>query len=149
MDTPGLGDTEGIEKDDANVENILQTISQTPELNSIIFMMNGSDARFTIRVDYVVQKMKGFLPNVLKDNLLLLLSNVSTQPNLDFQCLGFENLPKERVFYIDNSIFSADLQNISKQELESHNRNYQKTKDQLKLMLDCASNMRVARTKTF
>jgi predicted GTPase len=27
MDTPGLGDTEGIEKDDANVENILQTIS--------------------------------------------------------------------------------------------------------------------------
>lgn len=78
MDTPGLGDTRGIEQDDKNVDNILKTISDTPELNGIVLMMNGTDGRISERVQYVMQRIKGMLPNVIKDNLMILLSNVST-----------------------------------------------------------------------
>jgi hypothetical protein len=78
MDTPGLGDTNGHKQDDDNVDNILKTVSNTPDLNSIVIMMNGTDPRITNRVQYVIQKIKGILPNVVKDNLVILMSNVST-----------------------------------------------------------------------
>ena len=42
MDTPGLGDVKGYQQDDDNIINILDTVSNTPELNCIILMMNGS-----------------------------------------------------------------------------------------------------------
>jgi hypothetical protein len=54
MDTPGLGDTRGIDQDDKNIDNILQTITMTPELNAIVIMMNGTDGRLSERILYVL-----------------------------------------------------------------------------------------------
>lgn len=54
MDTPGLGDVRGFEQDDKNADNILKTVASTPELNSIVIMINGSDGRITDRVKYVI-----------------------------------------------------------------------------------------------
>ena len=54
MDTPGLGDTSGIDQDDKNIDNILDSITKTPQLNSIILMLNGSDARISERIKYIL-----------------------------------------------------------------------------------------------
>jgi hypothetical protein len=41
-------------------------------------MVNGSEPRISERVEYVIQKLKGILPNILSDNLIIILSNVAT-----------------------------------------------------------------------
>jgi hypothetical protein len=49
--------------------------------------------------------------------------------------LGFR-IAKERVFFVDNSMFSVDLQKLTPEDLEAHTLNYQKSKDRMKIMLD-------------
>lgn len=81
MDTPGLEDSRGLEQDEKNIDSILKTASKTPELNAIIIVINGTNPRITGRVKYVVQKLKGIIPNVIKENLLILQSNVACKTN--------------------------------------------------------------------
>ena len=67
--------------------------------------------------------MKGILPNVVRDNLAILLSNVSTQPNLKADKLGLK-IPEDRVFFVYNSLFSVDLSALTPEDLEVHTLNY-------------------------
>ncbi len=108
MDTPGLGDVRGIHQDDDNANKILETISKTTELNAIILMLNGAEPRVNERIKYIIQRIVGILPNVVKENLMIVLSNTRISSNLDVKSLGIE-VPSERVFSIDNFIFSINL----------------------------------------
>jgi len=65
MDTPGMLDSQGIQQDDVNIMNILNTTAKTPELNAIVIMMIGSDPRISVGVNYTISKLKGILPNVV------------------------------------------------------------------------------------
>ena len=78
MDTPGLDDTRGPEQDEKNINNILDTISKTPELNAIVLMINGTDCAIKPSLLLAVEKMKSIIPNVVKENVIVLLSNVSS-----------------------------------------------------------------------
>jgi hypothetical protein len=131
MDTPGLGDTRGIEQDDKNIENILQTILMTPELNGIVIIINGTECWLSERILYAIQRMKGILPNVLKDNLIVLMTNVATKPNLNIKDLEMD-LPQGRLFYVNNSIFSTNLKTLSSYDRKTHNVNYNKTKESMR-----------------
>lgn len=138
IDTPGLGDTRGFDYDDKNVDNILAEIRKNNELGAIVIMINGTDARVDDRIKYLIQKIKGMLPDKIADNMVLLLSNVASISNLNHENLGLK-LKKEQVFYMDNSVFSANIQMLVstdkddpdygkiKQELYSHQTNYLKT----------------------
>lgn len=112
MDTPGFYDTEGINQDMININNILGTVSLTPELNAVLIMMNGSEQRISIGVNYTIQGMKGIMPNVLKENVMIHFHSVSVRPNADYKELGFL-LPEDRVFCTDNSMFSHNISNLT------------------------------------
>jgi len=83
MDTPGLGDIDGIEKDDEHIGKILSTVSKTPELNAIVLMIKGSDPRVSDRLKYVITKLMGIIPNMAQKNLLVLQEKRRTRNTLE------------------------------------------------------------------
>jgi hypothetical protein len=82
LDTPGLGDTRGIEKDDENISMIIDEVIKTENLNAVLLMLNGTDPRINTRVKYVLAKLQGMLPTEFIQNLFILMSNVDLKPNL-------------------------------------------------------------------
>ncbi|ETN99392.1 hypothetical protein RFI_38089, partial [Reticulomyxa filosa] len=149
MDTPGLGDVEGIEKDDEHVQNILDTVSKTPELNSIVVMINGSDPRVSCRLTYVITKLIGMIPDICQQNLIVLLSNVSIRPNLDVKTLFSTPIPAEHVFYMNNEIFSIDPKTEEETTMNEANSLYETLKKKMKHFLDTASDMKITDTDEF
>ena len=147
MDTPGLGDVRGVNQDDANTQNILDTVSKTAELNCIVLMINGAEARVSDRVEYIIQRLSGILPNVVRDNLIVLLSNSRLTPNLDVK--KYINLPAERIFFIDNLIFSLNLKSQSAASLREINFEFKNLKEKLGNILEMASNLKFVSTENF
>jgi hypothetical protein len=148
MDTPGLGDVRGIQKDDENVINILETVSNTAELNCIILMMNGSEPRVSDRIKYIIQRLIGIIPNVVRENLIVLLSNVRFTPNLDVNTIGV-NVPDDKRFYIDNLLFSLDFANTTADKLREVDFEYQTLKNKMILILELIETLKFKPTDNF
>jgi len=149
MDTPGLGDVDGIEKDDEHISKILDTVSKTPELNAIVLMINGSDPRVSDRLKYVITKLMGIIPNMAQQNLLVLLSNVCLKPNLDVKTILNLDIPAHHIIYMDNLIFTIDCKVEPQPTIEEANFAYSKSKDKLKKVLEIASTMKISKTSGF
>ena len=147
MDTPGLGDVRGVDKDDENTVNILDTVSKTAELNCIILMMNGAEARVSDRIQYIIQRLVGILPNVIRDNLIILLSNVRLSPNLNVQ--KYIKISDDRIFFIDNLIFSLNFKTQNDASMRDINFEYKNLKAKVTIILEVASSLRVASTENF
>ena len=111
LDTPGLGDTRGIEFDEKNVENIVDAVKKTEDLNAILLVLNGTDQRVYSRIMYVVNKLKCLIPDVMKDNLFTLLTSVNCTPNLNIEDLEIK-IPKNHQYFYDNAIFSVDPKDL-------------------------------------
>jgi predicted GTPase len=47
LDTPGFGDTSGLEQDKENYENIKETLLEEGGINCICVIQSGRDARIT------------------------------------------------------------------------------------------------------
>lgn len=70
-------------------------------------MINGSDPAIKPPLLLAIEKVKGIIPNIVRDNVIVLLTNVSDQANLNLLHLDIV-VDKSRIFTINNSIFSAD-----------------------------------------
>jgi hypothetical protein len=148
MDTPGFGDVRGIQQDDGNSNKIIETISKTTELNAIILMLNGAEPRVNERIKYIIQRINGILPNVVKDNLMIVLSNTRISSNLDVNSLGIE-VPSERVFSIDNFIFSIDLAKLSETQIRQINIEFQNLKEKVNLFIKMAISLKPTSSNNF
>jgi hypothetical protein len=86
-------------------------------------MMNGAEQRINIGVNYTVQAIKGIMPNVLKENVMIHFHSVSVKPNADATELGF-SLSKDRVFCTDNSMFSHKFSDLTLDEQSKYNKQF-------------------------
>ncbi|KXX76913.1 Neoverrucotoxin subunit beta [Madurella mycetomatis] len=57
IDTPGIGDTRGIEQYKANMEDILQTLTQYPELHGILILLKPNNARLTLTFRFCITEL--------------------------------------------------------------------------------------------
>lgn len=57
IDTPGMGDTRGIQADDENCENILNYISRLHELHAICYLTKPQQSRSTVYFQYCVSQI--------------------------------------------------------------------------------------------
>jgi len=149
MDTPGIGDTRGREKDDENIQDILNSISKTEDLNAIILMLNGSESRISPRIQAIVTKLKTIIPDSLLKNLIILLSNVDLKPSLDIRALGFDT-NSENVYYYNNQIFNLDPKHFSNKNLMIRvNQTYQESIDTISALLSKISVLPSVKTTDF
>ncbi len=138
LDTPGMGDIKGLKQDDDNILAILKHVEDTPSVNAVILMLNGSNCRVSSRTLYILQRLYGLCPKTFEKNLYLILSNTQFKPNFDLNCIKVP-IRKENVIPIDNLLYSpgglrfAESNQIQQRKIE---RNYMENKEILSIMFE-------------
>ncbi|KAF0530837.1 p-loop containing nucleoside triphosphate hydrolase [Gigaspora margarita] len=120
IDTPGIGDTRGIEYDEKNIENILKNIRYHEDLNGICILLKPNNARLNIIFKYCIQELLSHLHKNAKDNIVFCFTNTrgtffrpgDTLPVLKKQINEIEkqsdikiNICKDTLYCFDNDSF--------------------------------------------
>ncbi|CAF2940021.1 unnamed protein product [Rotaria sp. Silwood2] len=75
IDTPGIGDTRGIEQDNKNIEHILQYINHLPHLNAICFLLKPNTTRLNGFFRSCFMELFTFLGPNAHDNIVFCFTN--------------------------------------------------------------------------
>ncbi|CAF0836353.1 unnamed protein product [Adineta ricciae] len=75
IDTPGIGDTRGIEQDAKNFQEILNHISEYKHLNAVFIMLKPNEERLTVSFRFVVNELLRHLHIELAANLMFVFTN--------------------------------------------------------------------------
>jgi hypothetical protein len=108
LDTPGMGDTRGVEQDEKNMQCILEAVESLGGLSAVIIIINGVATRMTSSITNVIKKMRNNLPDAVLDTVIVALTNCKKHTagfDIKFLDLG---AGKIHPFYFQNSAFSAD-----------------------------------------
>lgn len=119
IDTPGLNDPDGNTKDDENVEIILKAAEKAQTLSSIILVLNGTEARVTPNIQYIIEKLKGTIPDSITRNIIVVCTmcreDTCNQTDIN-KILGFK---PHKIFYMNNTAFSSTkISEVKKVEWE-------------------------------
>ena len=106
LDTPGLADTRGLEKDNEHKQSITDAIRDNiPEVTAVIILANGTNPRLGVATDYAITTLSSIFPRTLADNIGLLFTNISSPLDWNFE---IETLPVElqgvKTFLLDNPL---------------------------------------------
>ena len=107
IDTPGFGDTRGIEQDKKNVKNIVDKVNAVTYIHCICLVMNGRQSRLTTQLKYVVSEISAILPKSCVYNMIVVLTNVRNSYETSFALKELEpylgaEVKNLQVVYIDN-----------------------------------------------
>lgn len=75
VDTPGIGDTRGIEQDKKNFENILGTIGHLGELHGICILLKPNNARLNIMFRFCIKELLTYLHRDASKNIIFCFTN--------------------------------------------------------------------------
>ncbi|PKY41532.1 hypothetical protein RhiirA4_441362 [Rhizophagus irregularis] len=75
IDTPGIGDTRGLDQDKKNFENILKYISYHRYLNGICILLKPNNSRLNIVFRFCIQELLSHLHRNAKDNIVFCFTN--------------------------------------------------------------------------
>ncbi|KXJ69383.1 hypothetical protein RP20_CCG027386 [Aedes albopictus] len=107
IDTPGLSDTSGKDKDAENILKIMDVAETTGTIAAIMLVVNGTVARTTKNLKDTINLMKSSVPDVLLSNLVVVLTNCSsTSSNFQFSALDPWTIEEKNKFYMNNSALS-------------------------------------------
>ena len=157
VDTPGFGDTEGIEEDQKHI-NLFQNVfeNQLLSVNCICFIVKGADTRVDFHQNYVFNCIMNLFAENVKDNFIVGVTNFipykkNDLPNIIASCLSRENsfyyqnilkkdnLNREEIlktdwfFACDNKIIFDD--DIDKDDYDEK-KNYEKTENKIKIFIE-------------
>mgnify|MGYP001034389244 FL=1 len=117
IDTPGFGDTRGLEQDDQNIEHILHYVNNLSHLNAICFLFKPNSQRLNICFRTCFNQIFSFLDPSAKKNIIFCFTNGrstfytpgDTAPLLKtmLNSLSIKDIPfgKENAFCFDSEAF--------------------------------------------
>jgi GTPase Era involved in 16S rRNA processing len=102
FDTPGINDTGGYLSDNENLEKIFQCIQSVDHLTALVLILNGTQARLTINIKNILERLHDRLPDIFYSNIILILTNCSAHTN-NLDSVKLINHPP--IFHMQNSAF--------------------------------------------
>ena len=78
IDTPGIGDTRGVEQDSKNFHEILTYIAQYEHLNAVCLLLKPNEERLTVIFRFCINELLRHLHVSAADNLLFVFTNART-----------------------------------------------------------------------
>lgn len=107
LDTPGFGDTRGLDQDKENVKKIVDKVNDVEYINCVCLIVNGRMARMTSQLQYVISEISAVLPKVTVKNTIVVFTNAKSQCDTNFcvdQITPYLGNPisDDKVFYFDN-----------------------------------------------
>lgn len=109
VDTPGILDTSGVDRDSSHLEAILKHVEELPSLHAVLLVVNGRSPKLTQASVYARERLKQVLPDVVLSNLAVVVSNAATPNSCIYPLESLDPVPKpEHTFFFENSLFAAD-----------------------------------------
>ena len=78
IDTPGIGDTRGLEQDEKNFSEILAYIAQYEHLNAVCVLLKPNEERLTVLLRFCINELLRHLHTSAAENLIFVLTNART-----------------------------------------------------------------------
>jgi GTPase SAR1 family protein len=75
IDTPGVGDTRGIEQDKMNFANLLSFIGEYDEIHLICILLKPNNSRITVTFEFCVKQLLCHLQKSASKNMIFLFTN--------------------------------------------------------------------------
>jgi GTP-binding protein EngB required for normal cell division len=75
IDTPGMGDTRGLDQDDRNMQHILSYINNLSHLNAICILLKPNESRLNIVLRSYFNRLLGFLGENVRHNIVFCFTN--------------------------------------------------------------------------
>jgi GTPase SAR1 family protein len=75
IDTPGFGDTRGLDQDDRNMQHILQYIKGFSHLNAICFLLKPNESRLNISFRSCLAQLFSLLGSNISNNIIFCFTN--------------------------------------------------------------------------
>ena len=113
IDTPGFGDTRGMEQDSENVRKIIQELQRIESINCVCLVINGRQGRLNAAIRYVFAEITTIIPREIMNNLIVVFTNTNDELELNFD-IGELNhyfqdtLTPNKIFYIENPYCRLD-----------------------------------------
>ncbi|GBG82394.1 hypothetical protein CBR_g34770 [Chara braunii] len=121
IDTPGIGDTRGIEQDKKNFDNILRFLGHHTYVHGICILLKPNNARLNVMFRFCIMELLSHIHKSAKDNIAFLFTNArstfyrpgdtmpplismldkvrDTPPNVDIE------VSKRTIYCVDNESF--------------------------------------------
>ncbi|KAF0428486.1 p-loop containing nucleoside triphosphate hydrolase [Gigaspora margarita] len=156
IDTPGIGDTRGVEQDAKNFEDILMHISYYPYLNGICILLKPDQSRMNLILKYCLYELLSHLHKSAKDNIFFCFTHsrgsnfrpgaISTLLRKELNSFkdisGVEiKFNKDTSFYFDNESFKFLAQikkdvSFTEEEKEDFKRSWEKSVNELERLIE-------------
>lgn len=75
IDTPGIGDTRGIEQDKENLENMLAFIAKHDDLHGICILLKPNECRLTVSFSFCIKELLCHLQKDAARNIMFVFTN--------------------------------------------------------------------------
>ncbi|KAI9190767.1 uncharacterized protein BJ171DRAFT_57121 [Polychytrium aggregatum] len=75
IDTPGMGDTRGIDRDKQNMRHIIGYISNYPQINAVLILLKPNNSRLTVWFRYCLQELLKSLHRECIKNLYFMFTH--------------------------------------------------------------------------
>ena len=148
IDTPGLSDTRTTEQDAINIRKIIEAIENLGELTTVIIVVNGTVARMTVNLRNVITQLRGNLPDMVMENVIVVLTNTNRHA-ANFSLTTLELNGNVYPYYMQNSAFSTDLSKCSQSALISLQYEWNHAMDELKAMIETLNTFKIKSVSVF
>jgi len=86
LDTPGLGDTRGIEQDEEHKKTIARAIEKSiPLVTAVVILANGTVPRLNVSTEYALGSLSSMFGGTLTQSIAILFTNVQDQLARNFR----------------------------------------------------------------
>lgn len=117
IDTPGFGDTRGIERDQCTIDQIRHLFSETGAkgvlfLDAVCFIVKAPDARLTVSQKHVFSSILSLFGKDIESNICTLVTFADGAQPPVLASLKEANLPFGSIFQFNNSALFAENKNL-------------------------------------
>ena len=105
FDTPGFGDSRGLEQDKVNVKKIINALRNQDYINCVCLIINGRQSRMTASLKYVLSEISSVMPREIFNNIIVVFTNTADPLDCNFDISELDPFFGRRIecaCYIEN-----------------------------------------------
>ena len=84
IDTPGFGDSRGMDEDKKHVKRIINALKEVDCINCVCLIINGQNSCCTFTLQYFLTKVTAVLPKAILNNVIVVFTHTAEILDLSF-----------------------------------------------------------------